>query len=489
MEPKPYTLTPFDHAFPPTFYTVVAISFSLSQPQDAVPALQTGITALLNHLPFLTGAVAPSKSSTKANAMDIWPRPGDTSSILGIRYYPHYRLASIPQSPQQGTSDGESTPDLKPEFNYFATPAPIIRIQLNILTDGAIVCFAVNHMAIDGMGVGVLLDLLASCCRGDYPLPTDNRAQELSRQRIRTVSEAYNKTQPLQHDMNGRTPSNTLDGVFEFEPGNANATHNFVFADKPIKQLKRQCNALLRQQRLDDRQSKTASAQPSFVSSNDILTALLWICINQARSQSKITPCSTTAASQVSIPINVRNRFCPPLPSTYLGNAVEIGKSRLCLAQLACLDEIKQGDDIIGNASVIELLTAAACGIRGQIAKVDNEHLGQMLRQALNTTDWATLMVQPCDVVVSSLREWNVFFLDFGGKLGSVERLEFMAFFALEGECLVKPRRPGGGGGGGEGTWDVMVTLNLADMERLQQSPLLCWVLESDYSVELCRVS
>ncbi|PKY00571.1 hypothetical protein P168DRAFT_285249 [Aspergillus campestris IBT 28561] len=487
---EPYTLTSFDHAFPPAFYHFVALSFAIQKPQDAIPTLESAILRMVGELPFLTGEVGPCPDAKKNGVMRVQPslNTTDKSSIVRVKEHPRFVLSSTP-TPGKGTGTGQHharcvdlSGAIVPEFDYSSISAPVFRAQINVLADGIVLCLAINHMVIDGTGTGALVDILATVCREgegsvNY-LRTCGAIQESTRRDLQDIGTQGQLPDGVQ------SSDDPTDGAGDiFEPGKSYANHTLVFSDAHVKALKGRCNAILAEMfpaasTGPPNPGTTVRDQRSLVSSNDVLTALLWMSISQVRSD----PTQPREQSSVSVPVNTRTRFSPSLPDNYLGNAVLVTESKLALSELQCLND----DGHLGETSTqgIRLLSLLAHRVRSSIAAVDDESLRVSLRRAHHASDWETLLARPGDVVVSSLRSWNSFGLDFGPTLGGIAALELVPTFAIEGECIIKPCRCDSSG---SGIWEVMVTLKPEHMHALRENQLMRCVLQCDYPVEVYR--
>ncbi|PLB37645.1 transferase family-domain-containing protein [Aspergillus candidus] len=433
---EPYTLTSFDHSFPPAFYHFVALSFAIQKPQDAIPTLKSAILRVVDQLPFLTGEVGPCPDATKKNVMQVQPSPTTTheTSIVQVKEHPQFVLSSTP-TPEKGTGAGQHHArcvDLPgaivPEFDYSSIPAPVFRAQINILADGIVLCLAINHMVIDGTGTGALIDVLATACRGgEGSVDYLRRCDAIQKSTRRYLQDLGTQGRLPDGVHSGNDPTDVAGDIFE--PGKSYANHTLVFSDTQIKALKARCNAILAEMfpaasTGPANTETTVRDQRSLVSSNDVLTALLWMSINQV----KLKPTQPREESFVSVPVNTRTRFSPSLPDNYLGNAVLVTESKLALSELQCLND----DGHLGETSTqsIRLLSLLAHRVRSSITTVDDESLRVSLRRAHHASDWETLLARPGDVVVSSLRLWNSFSLDFGPILGGLAALELVPKFA-----------------------------------------------------------
>ena len=439
---------------------------------------------MIDELPFLTGEVSPCPYAKKKGVMRI--QPGSTATqripIVQVKEHPQCVLPSMPTSEKQtrgGTHHARCAQPLRaiiPEFDYSSIPAPVFRAQINVLADGIVLCLTINHMVIDGMGTAALVDMLATACRAGEGSVTDLRRcgkiQDSCRRYFLDLGTQCKLRDGVQH---GNTPS---PGAEDFiHVGETYATRTLVFSDARIKALKGQCNATLAEMSTATctRQTKPGMAlrdRKSLLSSNDVLTALLWISINQSRSQSREHSC-------VGVPVSTRTRFCPPLSDHYLGNAVLFVESELAVSEIQGLYDDDHSSELSTEAT--RTLSLLAYRIRSSITRVDNDHLRQFLSRAHHSSNWEQLLACPADVFVSSVRSWDLASQNFGPTLGGILAVAPVPVSVIEGECIIQPRRCDAKG---DDIWEVMVTLKPEDMKALRDNRLMACVLQGDYPVE-----
>ncbi|CAG7965715.1 unnamed protein product [Penicillium olsonii] len=500
----PFVLSPFDHVFPPDLYAMTALYFQMEAPSEAIFDLQRGLSRLGELIPFLSGEVVPANSPYKTNAMEVrLASRNDDVSLVRVKHYPKYGLPGTPSTIEGeiarrvGCTGDESARRLVSEFEQPAVPAPVFRAQINILANGLVLCLVVNHMVIDGKGNDVLLNLLAQCCRSptDTSWSTSIATQGVTRRYLHDLGRSGGVPSipsNLPSSLGLSTPPEEREQKFDrgegLAPDASSASYNLLFSDSRIQLLKSRCNTRLSEllQVLAKEEGEGKGEKTRFVSSNDILTTLLWICITRVQQQQ--------ASSTLGVAVNSRKRFPKALPDDYLGNAVAYTDCTLSISELRCLEtwekqqqeqslyeQNPQSSTIIDDGPTIELLTRLAYRIRCSITKIDDISLGRLTADYFHTPDWSQILLQRCDILVSSLRDWNTYGLDFGPQLQGIQGLEFLPASSAPGECIVKPAQKDANG---EAVWEVMITLQPAQMEQMRQLPLLQWPLEYDIPVE-----
>ncbi|GIJ83249.1 hypothetical protein Asppvi_002068 [Aspergillus pseudoviridinutans] len=483
----PYTLTPFDHIFPPFVYGICGISFQPQRLEDGVSILRNGISQLIDILPFLAGEVAPSNVSDKANAMQVRPSTKTSSldSVLYMKCYPEFRLSSPPANSTPAADQGnevgcrEAFAKLTPEFKCSALPAPVSRFQLNVLADGIILCVMTSHAALDGSGLGALLNLLAVCCRNVprsvQPFPTSMGAQAETRLFLENLARRYSTSGADLYEKNS-----TISGAGHGDLANhALASHNFVFSSERIAGLKSRCIGLLAMCH-----KESLPSQGVYVSSCDILSSLVWVCINQGR-LATMQPMLPDFHSTLGIAVDTRQRCDPRLPTNYLGNSVVMMHAKVSASELQFLNDSdkRPGDTLTISDEEIRLLTQLALRIRSQISRVDNDYAGGVLSRVFHSTDWCSSRITPTDVMISSLRHWDSFELDFGQTLDRITTLDILPA-PIPGTCLILPKRFNADG---RETWDMTITLPAEEIEALRHNRLMKSILEQEYPLQPCQ--
>lgn len=513
----PFLLSPLDHVFPPVLYATTVLYFRPERTSlnKSVEKLQCGLDRLIKIVPFLSGVVASATHPYKTNVLEVRPDTSSPSlaltcaSLVQVKDYLEYGLPGqilADDDISRWASGEEATRRLMPDFERLTqlttVPAPVFRAQINRLADGIALCLAVNHMVLDGKGNDMLLALLAQCCHDPTGASWSTSA-----------AAAQVETRQYLHTLRGWSDEGPSLGVDAVDatvlPGEGLASdatsivYNLVFSEERIQQLKRHCNARLPGLRQQHDQ-EGYKAGPGFVSSNDVLTALLWICASPV-------VVTQSPSSTVGVAVNSRGRFNPPLPDEYLGNSVAYANSLLNMSQLRCLKHepaaenegreairgqsdtsnfsgekqraCREGCAVIDDDDTMQLLTLMAYRIRCSIADVNGPALAKLVASYYKTPDWSQILLQRCDVIVSSLNDWRVFALDFGSQLGYVDRVEFLPPSSPVGECILKPIQKEKAA-----VREVMVTLQPEQMRRMSQLSLLQWALISQSPTTFYRL-
>ncbi|KAJ5683045.1 hypothetical protein N7462_006210 [Penicillium macrosclerotiorum] len=473
-----YLLTPLDY-LPPPMHMTAYLTFLLKDPAQAVPVLEAAVSQLVSHLPFLTGNVGPSNTSVpgRQNVREVRP-----STVKIMKQYPMLSIKHHPQKYISATDQGQVicyddtfTEEYLPLPLHFATAdsSPVYRFQANILEDGIILCCSAHHMAVDGIGQCLVLEALASCCHA-----SDG---SLSPQDLLTTPahEKSTRNQILQAStsiipQNKGPGSGQTWGTPPPDGSQVPISRKFVLSPDRVSQLKSMCSAHLPQNSISD----------SNLSRNDLVLGLIWQCVIRARSMLR-GPEEPSARSSLSTAIDVRAALRPPLPRTYMGNAVmtiplispisnaemvDAGSSSV----VAELLDPTPGASAVGprtpvDATRLSYLAQIALLIRRGNASVDNEYMRQHLAHIHASPDWSiSAASRPAEFGQSSLRTIGTYRLDFGSVLGRVRDFD-VPDPRFRSAAWILPARFK------DAPWEIRLVLEPEAMALVRQDPLFRW--------------
>ncbi|KAI0477806.1 hypothetical protein GGR56DRAFT_427312 [Xylariaceae sp. FL0804] len=254
-------------------------------------------------------------------------------------------------------------------------------------------------------------------------------------------------------------------------------------------------------------ESSSASANSAWVSTSDVLTALLWRAVLAAEQHPPLppppqrdhvdlpVPATATATATVVFPVNFRTRTDPPLvPAGYLGAAFVVAGATAELDLDPGLppspSSSSSSSDNNGSPPPISpasLLARAALAVREAVSRVDGRFVRALLAQATAGAEGGRrrLALGPRrgrdTVVVVSWADEGVHGLDWGGAVATGGRGCEAVRFPWRGRPRRRrhpivlprllPRRYGDGDGddGGKGSGgglEVLLCLERAAMER-----------------------
>ncbi|PYI08488.1 hypothetical protein BO78DRAFT_73234 [Aspergillus sclerotiicarbonarius CBS 121057] len=466
-----HILSPVDHTVPKVYFTFY-LSFLLENPQLGVESIQKGLTTLLNRIPFLTKDVAPCYDEEHDNVHCIQPPSATSQSIpmLRIRYHLNESVRVM-----MNTATCTAVEDLEFSRRYAPLPTvmdpresqPIIRFVANVMIDGIILSLSFNHMAADGTGIGEVLDILSQCCRNEYdPLSRHRMELQLRRQLsspsiagkqpLKSFSETYSEEETF-HCLAPDTWPTAITSM-----ASVLNTFRFKFTSQKAKMLKDVCTSILL-----PTEDASSNGPPPFLSCNDVLTALLTLCLQQ----SQCTEAREEEDYTVAFVANIRSRMEPPWPDHYLGvmlTMVLVAQSsmaNLVDEQKASIAARELGID---KDELVQIANLAA-NMRQRLLGVDDQYVRGLLAYMQQQRDWSHMNIKGGDVSYSSIRHLNVYDLDFGPCLGKIA--DFRLYFALLDEfCLILPAAPGG-------DWDMQISMSPNHQQALTENELFRWAL------------
>ncbi|RHZ50989.1 uncharacterized protein CDV56_104387 [Aspergillus thermomutatus] len=457
---EPYQLTPFDHLFS-VFYGGCALSFRVSCPDDAVPTLCAGLDRLVSHLPFLTGQVIQKGKRMEVHSLPPTTR-GSSPPLYVVRHFPNLRLPSKPKCRSQFCGDyiRDESLILAPRGLCSLAGTPIVRFQINVLADGIILVLWVNHMAIDGTGVGKMIEALSICCQAEVnpgtarQLPTAPAAEAATRAIL-----ADFWTSPSSTITETETETDGPPALGEDEHHDSSLVDvDFCFSASKVQRLRDCVRGLLRD-------NKGGGQTILDISCDDIVTAFLWISLSRVRRRS-LKDGQNTITSNLTRAVDVRKRLNNPVPDTYLGNCVVLPKETLPLEELDWRNPGPDNDDQHLCRLLAPLLSQVAGILRARLHTVNDQYI----RGTFSPSSHSDSGPGP-HVFVSSIRHMKVYEHDFGPFLGHPEGIDLLPYMRPDAVCTIKPKRA-------DGDWDIGVTLNREDITLLTADPWFGWISE-----------
>ncbi|GKZ92305.1 hypothetical protein CBS147343_7721 [Aspergillus niger] len=468
-------LSPVDHTVPKVYFTFY-LSFLLKNPQAGVESIQKGLTTLINQLPFLAKDVAPSHDENHDNVHCIQPPSAKSQSIpmLQIRHYLNESVRSMLATAScTGAEDLQYSERYAPLLTVMdpQESQPILRFVANVMVDGIILSLSFNHMAADGTGIGNILELLSECCRNEQKHVGPQRFEFELRRQLASPSTTAEK-RPLNTFWETYTPeetfhcldSNTWSTATTSMASELN-TFRFRIPIRKVKVLKDICTSvLLSHPEGDNMLSKEPGA---FISSNDVLTALLSICLQQTKTAELAL--KDDHDYTVAFVANLRSRMHPPWPEHYIG--VLLTMVLVSRSELINYVHEKRVDLVASEVGLdkdeLKQITNLAMNMRKKLQDVDDRYVRGLLAHMQQQRDWSQMNIKGGDFSYSSIRHLKVHDLDWGPDLGKITG--FRLFFGLlEDFCLILPADPGG-------DWDMQISLRPGYQRALMENRLFRW--------------
>ncbi|GIC91345.1 uncharacterized protein Aud_007788 [Aspergillus udagawae] len=360
-------------------------------------------------------------------------------------------------------------------------PCPILVVQANLHPDGVLLSVAANHMVMDATGMGTAIVMFADCCRQveqgkDIDMSVYAAEQDIGKEMLlyrlpayigeREFSE-YRVHKDLYAKWEKMT-QNVQNDSFSIR------TKNFNIAAKDVNALKGCCNELLPHLLVDEGHSvgEEESHDRPWVSSSDVVIALVWLSLTRARYPGLTADnCNSHSKRQagepayvgVGVPVDIRHRVTPPLPTSYLGNA-------------AILMLVNQPLQTFASHEWMRTLCRVAYGIRCGLSRMDNDYIRSLLHYVQNEKSPVIFSFDVANFYVSNWRDMNFYNADFGSKMGRPQQVR-NPDSATDGVVFIMPKRPNS-----ESPWEVQVSFNDEVLQRLERDSMWTkYMLQDSY--------
>ncbi|KAI1271181.1 hypothetical protein F5Y07DRAFT_383829 [Xylaria sp. FL0933] len=350
------TLTPLDHLHKPN-YLNLSYYFPLKPdvaPQDVFQDLSKGLRRAFNRVPWLGGSIhlrepGEGKDDWKPGQREIrwghWDEDGPTPHQL--RYHElgsQWTFAELREDTFPGNAyDHDELLEVPIEGDLVAG-CDVIVAQANFLPGGCIVSMSANHAALDGTAMVFAMKLWADSCRSlqDPDFPFEGYPPESSDRTLldRIWKEESAQRQDLKRADDDWTKG--LTGVRDVCPTEAalgdaaikerNNPNKTATDRKPVNRtfyVSAASQAILRKE-------CEAAVGTGILSSNDIVTALMWRSLVRARAAASPTGLRTETTSVLESAVDGRTDFskAQAVPPSYLGNNTFYNQAEVSLSDL-----------------------------------------------------------------------------------------------------------------------------------------------------------
>ncbi|KAH0493485.1 hypothetical protein TgHK011_000152 [Trichoderma gracile] len=410
-------LSPLEWIMPRSYVSQI-LCFPSSNPRIS-QVLLDGFAGTLRDVPYLASRVV-AKDHPKGSVALSPPRDSlsdlfRVNDLLTTVDYNTLKSGGFKPSLFDGLD--LSSPDLNPANT---SPSPVFRAVLSLVKGGCLLWISLHHSTADITAFGSLLKIWASYCRTGSSEDIQFDQSWLDRSAIVRQSHDVPVDTPLL--LHKEESSNSAGQPSK--PPNLE-THLFRYSAEYLKGLKVEV-------------SKHLPEGTSWVSTSDILSAILWGTI--VTSEDAAEGCDINDTCLMRIAVNCRSRFNPPLPSNYLGAAFGV-----------TLVNAKKADLIaIGTATEQTLSLAAianvAASVRQSVNSVDGDKMKAIVKHLTAQEDVTNLKLcqEPAPrVAVVSWADQGVYELDWGAELGHCEAVRLPSFKAKR-YPVVFPRLPNG---------------------------------------------
>ncbi|KAF7526570.1 hypothetical protein PCG10_003961 [Penicillium crustosum] len=470
-----YPLTGLDHTIPPC-YVRFFLTFPVPDVALAVNQPQKGADNFIEKLPFLAGYLAPCETpGVRPGQLEIRPPAEEGIPVCLVAHHSNSCLAdssATSTTEQLGTANENYLP--VPFFPELDKPVPIFRVKVNAMTDGIILGFAFHHSVIDATGIGTIVRDFARCCRGPDggPLEISLESQNDSREKLRHCGGPpdprfdHNKEYPLVASL----PAD-LEGMKQvlIQTARLMSTQYFRIPASLVNALKETCNHMLR----ESPALKDEGENP-WISSNDLVVSLLWLCLNRVRYPAENNNVIPPSDSSVCMAVNIRGRMKSPINPGYVGNAIVLLRESVGMS--AFLHKLGDGDPLgaqcyetakrLGRETWEAALVRIALAIRRKLNTINDSYVRSVISYLEGVPDLSTVAFGQTDYHISSWRDIGVYEADFGGHMGHPSDMR-VPDGMVDGMFYILPRRQGT-----HPCWEIHVTIHQDTMKRLIADPV-----------------
>ncbi|QYT06116.1 hypothetical protein H0G86_012982 [Trichoderma simmonsii] len=409
-------LSPLEWVMPRSFISQI-LCFPSTNPR-IYEVLRDGLAGTLTDVPYLASRIVarthPKGSVALSSPCDSL---GDLFRVQDIATTVDYNdLKAGGFRPSLFDGLDLFSADLNPANT---SPSPVFRAVLSLVKGGCLLSVSLNHSTADITAFGSLLKIWASHCKTGSSEEIQFSQHWLDRTAIVNSSRHAPANAPLLLHKENSSPSSQPSKPVEIE------TTFFRYSAESLKSLKVEV-------------SKHLPDGTSWVSTSDILTALLW----GSATFSEFPDDDNNTASDfcsMRIAVNCRSRYSPPLPKNYLGAAFGVS---LVTAKKVDLVDIGRSS---GETYSISAIANVAAAIRQSVNVIDEDKMNTIVNHLSAQEDVTGLKLceQPASVSIVSWADEGVYELDWGTELGHCEVVR-LPTFKTKRYPVVFPRLPNG---------------------------------------------
>ena len=417
-------------------YTQLCLCFSTPETDphsiisDVTHYLDTGLTRLTTHFPWVAGRVVHEDSVFKIKPFNNSPSLSVKDLRSQLPSFRDYRAAGFPFSmlDEKVIASRNTLPERSDE------PAPVLLLQATLIRGGVLLVVTGQHNCMDIRGQAQIIHLWAKACRGERYTEDELQGGNLPRWDVIPLSEDDDKSKDKStFSRNAESTKKTTPDEDSNEKPQSTWAY-FIFSALSLASLKA---------------IAVESIESGYVSTDDVLSAVIWQSITRtrlARSDSGTVP------STLDRQVDVRRHL--GVPNTYTGNVVHKVSTTMTM-QRVC--EMPLGHLAVHLRTRLQS-TDFACEVR-RAATVALANATQLSSHGTTATNRSTL--PPTDVRISSWVKEDCYHLDFGGVFGRPEAVRRPSFEAWEGLVYFLPKKE-------DGEVAVAICLRDGDLQRLR---------------------
>ncbi|KAK8080236.1 hypothetical protein PG997_008054 [Apiospora hydei] len=335
---------------------------------DIARTLQDGLVGTTVQVPYLLSRVVSLTHPHGAVGLSVpYQTAEDLFDVRDVSRDYNYTALKCAGFPPDVLGRGGFAPETSS-----SDEEPVFRARLSLVEGGFVLGVAIHHSTTDITGFGALLKIWASNCRRLHNRPGNGNelplldAAMLDRAAVRDLGSGvpgsdipsmippvlfFQDGEPIPKPAAVRPPSEFMTAIF-------------YFSRTSLEQLK-----VLAANRLP-----SVVADVSWVSTSDVLTALLWSAVVAAETPppSPTSQNDATSSSTISIPVNFRSRCEPPLSPDYLGaafgRAAASAPIHELMSMLASTNDHQQQEETGAEMLLVKTAATIHRSIRDQVS-------------------------------------------------------------------------------------------------------------------------
>ncbi|KAI9788320.1 MAG: hypothetical protein M1816_007006 [Peltula sp. TS41687] len=423
---------------------------------QTVSILREGLRRTIMTLPFLAASMVPIDGPKKGR-VELRAGQGVQLIVKDLTNSPDIFSKSYAEL------DSMKMPIVLAPIETLPPPgsqAPVLAAQVNFIKGGVLLGLCPHHGVLDGTGDYTVLQLWAQYCHAYSG--TENGKEKLilgpdcvDKARLLNVpSTVQTEVQPQsetadipQLEAGEQQVSADLQHLYNpsSSPGNEAI---FYFSPESLRKLKSDI--------LSDKQV-FPSPETTWLSTNDVLTALFWNCISLARHKRHASEGTTSSHPETGLvmAVNMRPRFRPALSPSLLGNVFSI--LRLSQPYPASRD------------GLLAVIASTALSIRQGLSHITEADLLSQIATLDSLPDIRAPIFDLTDAVAtSSWATFSPYELDWGAAFGGnkVRYFRLPGADVMDGVVIAQPKLP-------DGAIEVLVRLRKDDLAVLKTFPVL----------------
>ncbi|KAK0652348.1 transferase family-domain-containing protein [Cercophora newfieldiana] len=433
-------LSPLDQ-YMPRIYVRIYLVFHTPDPLAAVESLNAGVKELGSRLPFLQGSV--NDNHPHGQIAISWSASDAPLSLHPISCCPGTNTPSFKQLEEEGALlhyFADAFPALiqaRTAANPQNPGSPAFAAGYTILDAAVVVGVAVHHSIADGTGVSEIIRFWASCTRQSSP--PENQTPRSDEPLLRRALLRSGLPPPSEKPLTERLASLPQVYLRSLDPSRNQAVdtsatkggiHLFTFS---VSRLESARVAL---------RSAEAELDPAALSTNNILTGIIWACVSRARAARRKGVVLGNGMSKMGFAINGRRQFTGDIAARpYVGNVNLYGLPELPCGVLEGIGAVC----LAGTGQVGGLLPVLK-GIYEAIKRVTGGHIAEFaeMMEAVGdvrdvTPNW--VRANGPDLSVTSWANMGVYESDFGEGVGKPLWMRVPGDFVGDGLVIVLPRK------------------------------------------------